>query len=118
MSTATAATLRGASAHPVGLGARAREYFASDRARTAQTVLGLIWLLDGALQFQSFMYSHGFIAMLLAQVSGQPAWLASSLRWGAQLAGREIDLFNTLFALVQIALGVGLLLRPTVKLAI
>ena len=31
-----------------------RAYFASDSARTVQTVLGLIWLLDGALQFQSF----------------------------------------------------------------
>ena len=41
-----------------------RAYFASDSARTVQSVLGLIWLLDGALQFQSFMYGKGFIAML------------------------------------------------------
>ena len=38
---------------------RARSYFASDSRRTVQTVLGLLWLLDGALQFQSFMYSKG-----------------------------------------------------------
>ena len=41
------------------LGARTRAYFASDAARMVQTVLGLIWLLDGGLQFQSFMYSQG-----------------------------------------------------------
>ena len=39
------------------LSSAARAYFASDARRIAQTALGLIWLLDGALQFQSFMYS-------------------------------------------------------------
>ncbi len=33
----------------------ARAYFASDSRRIVQTVLGLIWLLDGALQFQSLI---------------------------------------------------------------
>ena len=42
-----------------------RDYFWSDSRRAIQTVLGLVWLLDGALQFQSFMYSRGFIQMLM-----------------------------------------------------
>ena len=50
---------------------RARVYFASDTRRAIQTVLGLIWLLDGALQFQSFMYGKGFISMLTAMTAGQ-----------------------------------------------
>ena len=37
-----------------------RAYFLSDSRRAVLSVLGLIWLLDGALQFQSFMYSSGF----------------------------------------------------------
>jgi hypothetical protein len=97
---------------------RLRAYFASDSRRTIQTVLGLIWLLDGALQFQSFMYSKGFIQMLTAMISGQPAWLAGSMHWAARTAQGNLDLYNTLFALTQVALGLGLLYRRTVKPAL
>ena len=95
-----------------------RAYFASDGARTVQTVLGLIWLLDGALQFQSFMYSKGFIQMLTGMTAGQPGWLASSVNWGAHLAQHNLTVYNTLFALTQVVIGLGLLYRPTVKPAL
>lgn len=98
--------------------ARARAYFASDARRTIQTTLGLIWLLDGALQFQSFMYSHGFIEMLTEMSSGQPSWLADSVRWGAHTAAHHQTVFNTLFALIQVAIGLGLLWRRSVKPAL
>jgi hypothetical protein len=97
---------------------RIRATFFSDPTRTAQTVLGLIWLLDAGLQCQSFMYSKGFIAVLTSMAPGQPHWLAASIDWGAHLGGRNLDVFNTLFALVQAAIGFGLLYRPTVKLAL
>lgn len=97
---------------------RAREYFASDSRRTAQTLLGVIWLLDALLQLQTFMYSSGFIAMLRSMSAGQPGWLASSVNWGADLAHHDLMLFNTLFALTQVAIGLGLLYRPTVKPAL
>lgn len=96
----------------------ARSYFASDSRRTIQTALGLIWLLDGGLQFQSFMYSNGFIQMLKSLTSGQPGWVASSVNWGAHLAQHNLTVFNTLFALTQVAIGLGLLYRPTVKPAL
>ena len=95
-----------------------RAYFASDSRRAIQSVLGLIWLLDGALQFQSFMYSSGFTQMLTGMEPGQPHWLSSSVGWGARLAGGNLDLWDTLFALTQVAIGLGLLFRPTVKLAL
>jgi len=95
-----------------------RAYFFSDSTRTAQTVLGLIWLLDGGLQFQSFMYSHGFISMVTSMASGQPEWLRSSIDWGARLTASNIDFYNTLFALVQVVIGFGLLYRPSVKSAL
>ena len=95
-----------------------RAYFASDSARTVQTVLGLIWLLDGGLQFQSFMYGKGFIAMLTGMTAGQPGWVASSVNWGAHTLHSDQVLWNTLFALVQVAIGLGLLYRPTVKPAL
>jgi hypothetical protein len=98
--------------------ARARAYFAEDARRTIQTVLGLFWLLDGALQFQSFMYSKGFVQTIFATASGQPAWFASTIRWGAHLAQNNLTTFNTAFALIQVLIGIGLLYRPTVKPAL
>jgi hypothetical protein len=85
------------------------------RLRTVQTVLGLIWLLDGGLQFQSFMYSHGFIAMLQASGAGQSGWLVSTIDWATNIAGSNLAIFNTLFALVQVAIGLGLMIGPTLR---
>jgi hypothetical protein len=100
------------------IGGRARAYFASDARRAILSALGLIWLLDGALQLQSFMYSNGFIEMLRDNATGQPLWLESSIKWSAHIAQRDLTAWNTLFALTQIAIGLGLLYRPTVKPAL
>ena len=122
MSTsASAHTARVPASTPPATGfalSNARAYFASDIARWLQTALACFWLLDGGLQFQSFMYSKGFIQMLTSMAPGQPTWLASSLTWGAHTAGTNLTIFNTLFALVQVSIGLGLLFRPTVRLAL
>ena len=96
----------------------ARAYFFSDSRRTIQTVLGLIWLLDGGLQFQAYMYGKGFIAFLTDLTVGQPHWVSASVTWGADTLHSQQLLFNTLFALVQVAIGLGLIYRPTVKPAL
>ena len=106
-------TARGGSSYE-----RVRSYFASDSRRSIQTVLGLIWLLDGALQFQAFMYGKGFIQFLTNLTVGQPTWVSSTVTWGANTLHSQQTLFNTAFALVQIVIGVGLLYRPTVKPAL
>jgi cytochrome oxidase Cu insertion factor (SCO1/SenC/PrrC family) len=98
--------------------ARLHEYFAADSRRAFQTALGALWLLDGALQFQPFMYSKGFVQTLRGVASGQPAWLASSIDWAAHLAQRNLTGFNTLFALTQVLIGLGLLHRRTVRPAL
>lgn len=90
-------------------------YFASDARRAVQSALGLVWLLDGGLQFQSFMYSSGFVKMLKGNAAGQPGWLHDSVIWGAQQAQHNLTVWNTLFALVQVAIGLGLLYRPATK---
>ncbi|MGH3266535.1 MAG: hypothetical protein ACRDNS_31605 [Trebonia sp.] len=95
-----------------------RAYFFSDPRRSAQTVLGLLWLLDAGLQFQSFMYSKGFTDSLVSMATGQPGWLADSVRWTAQIAARDLSVYNTLFALTQVALGIGLLHRGSARLAL
>jgi hypothetical protein len=102
----------------VPVAVRARAYFASDTRRTIQTVLGLVWLLDGGLQFQSFMYGKGFIQMLTGMTAGQPGWVSSSVNWGATTMQGHQVLFNTLAALTQVAIGFGLLYRRTVKPAL
>jgi hypothetical protein len=95
-----------------------RAYFVSDRTRTAQTVLGLVWLLVGGLQFQSFMYGNGFIHMLQAMSAGQPAWVASSVNQGAATMESHQAIFNTLASLTQVAIGFGILYRRTTKPAL
>jgi hypothetical protein len=100
------------------VGPSLRAYFFTDGTRAAQTVLGLIWLLDAGLQFQSFMYSKGFIQTLTAMAPGQPHWLASSIDWGANTAAANLGFCNTVFALIQVAIGIGLLYRRTVKQAL
>lgn len=112
-----------AGASPVGIERdrpriSARAYFWSDGRRIAQTILGVLWLLDGALQFQSFMYSKGFIQMLTGMTAGQPGWLTDSMNWAAGQAQLHLAVGNTAFALIQVFIGLGLLYRPTVKVAL
>lgn len=118
MSTSAAGLAAGTRGDDRISGRRLRAYFWSDSARRVQTVLGLFWLLDGGLQFQSFMYSHAFAQMLASGAQGQPVWLHDSILWGARLANGDLSLWNTLFALTQVLIGLGLLYRPTVKPAL
>jgi hypothetical protein len=81
--------------------------------------LGLIWLLDGALQFQSFMYSKGFLKEVIEpSAEGQPSWVGKPILSAAHFAGHNLTLWNTLFALVQVAIGLGLLFRRTARPAL
>ncbi len=101
-----------------GIGAQARAYFASDSRRILQSALGVIWVLDGFLQLQPFMYSAGFPSMLRAGAAGQAAWLHATIIWGANLALRDLTVFNTGFATIQVLIGLALLCRPTVRLGV
>ncbi len=101
------------------IGAWARSYFASDARRAIVTALGALWLLDGLLQLQPYMYSAGgFVSLIREGASGQPQWLAASIGWASNLFAQDPALWNTAFAVIQIAIGVGLLYRPTVKPAL
>jgi hypothetical protein len=118
MTANTVRPLIGDATRAEGLAGRLGAYFWSDAIRRLQTVLGVLWLLDGGLQFQSFMYSHGFLRMIDGGAVGQPAWLASLLHWGVRIANGDLTVWNTLFAVTQVAIGVGLLYRPLVKPAL
>jgi hypothetical protein len=98
---------------------RLRGSLSANPTRTIQVVLGLIWLLDGVLQFQSFMYSQGFPQMINGMaMQGQPEWLSRSITWATGVAGPHLTFYNTVFAMIQVLIGLGLLFRPTVRIAL
>jgi hypothetical protein len=53
------------------------------------------------------MYGKGFTQGLIALESGQPHWLASGIQFATHVYQSHSALFNTLAALVQVAIGLG-----------
>ncbi|MGH9102456.1 MAG: hypothetical protein ACRDYD_05665, partial [Acidimicrobiales bacterium] len=87
--------------------------------RKVQVALGALWVLDGALQLQPFMFTKGFADRVLAPAGqGQPAFVSLPIHWAAQLVGGHPVAIDALFASIQLLIGVGILLRPTVRLAL
>jgi hypothetical protein len=88
--------------------------------RGVQIVLGLIWLLVGLLQFQSFMYTHGVITEVFGPAA-EKQWsiVGGPMKTIDAFYGRDLTLWNTLAAEIQCAIGLGLILsRRTVKPAL
>jgi hypothetical protein len=89
-----------------------------DARRALQLALAGIWLLDAVLQYQSFMYSKGFSQMLAGTAGGNPSVIARPITWDATLVGHHLVLINTLFATIQLLLGLGIAFRPTLRPAL
>ena len=90
----------------------------TDARRVLQLVLAAIWLLDGLLQYQSFMYTGAFGQMLGGTAAGNPGVVADPISWNAALVANHLVLLNTAFATIQLLLGLGIAYRPTVRLAL
>ena len=87
--------------------------------RRLQVVLGLIWLLDAGLQFQPYMFSRGFVANFLAMNDMfQPHVIAVVIENVTEFLVPHAAAWNALFATTQLAVGVGLLIRRSVKPAL
>ncbi len=87
--------------------------------RVLQVALGLFWILDAALQFQPFMFSKNFVpTFVLANASGQPAVIHWAITNVGNFLAPHPAVWNSLFALTQLAIGVGLLFRRTVRPAL
>ena len=87
--------------------------------RKLQIALGLIWLIDGALQLQSFMFTRAFVTQIITpNETGQPGFVAAPIRLAAHLIEPRIVLFNLFAATIQLLIGVGLIYRPTVRAAL
>jgi len=88
-------------------------------SRAVQVALGGLWLLDGLLQLQPAMFGHGFIYNLYENdAMSQPSGLAHFLVSVVSFAEPHLLVWNTMFATVQLAIGVGFLVRRTVRVAI
>jgi len=117
MSQIAAAGVRPARRGRPGAGAEAARE-APDVRRLLQLALAGLWLLDGMLQYQAFMFSRGFSDMLAGTASGNPRVVASPITWNATLVGHHLVPLNALFATTQLLLGVGIAWRPTARVAL
>lgn len=87
--------------------------------RHLQVALGLIWLLDGGLQLQPFMFSGSFLPRVIEPAAqGQPAVVAAGVLDVAHLMSRHLPVYNTGAAATQLLIGIGLLFPRTVKPAL
>jgi hypothetical protein len=84
--------------------------------RRLQIALGLLWLLDAALQYQPYMFSRSFATKIISgSAAGSPGPVAAPVRLASHLMLHNIVAWNAAFATCQLALGAALLWRPTAK---
>ncbi|HXH26425.1 MAG TPA: hypothetical protein VNG90_00855 [Candidatus Acidoferrum sp.] len=84
--------------------------------RDVQIVLGVLWILDGALQLQRAMFTSDFANQVIAPAAqGQPGFV----RWATDMTVRVILIspaqINALFAIAQLAIGILMLWKQTVR---
>lgn len=95
----------------------AESWQAPDARRMLQLGLGAIWLLDAVLQYQAFMFTKAFGQMLAGTASGNPAVVADPITWAARIIEAHPGPANAAFATIQLLLGLGIIWRPAVRVA-
>lgn len=84
-----------------------------------QTALAGLWLLDGLLQLQPYMFTRNFAAQTLTPAAqGEPGWVARPVTWVAGLVSGHAVAADACFALVQIALGLAIAYPRTRRAAL
>ena len=100
-------------------GARKIQVTGGRRSSPLLIALGALWVLDGLLQLQPSMFTRAFLTDAIAPAAqGQPWFVTGPIGWTVRFLGPHIALWNAGFALVQIAIGVGIMWRPTARLAL
>lgn len=88
--------------------------------RGLQRALGALWLFDGLLQLKPQMFTQAFLSqVILPNAEGQPAWVAAPIQWAVGVVGPHIAVWNALFIVIQLLIGIALVLdvRPRLALA-
>ena len=80
--------------------------------------LAAVWLIDAALQYQPFMFTRAFGQMLAASAQGNPSFVAGPVTWSAGIIEHYPAASDAAFATIQLLLAIGIVWRPTVKLAL
>jgi hypothetical protein len=94
-------------------------WHAPDERRVLQLVLATIWLFDGVLQLQPFMFTRQFGTDMLAPVAhGNPTPVSHSVLWASRIISDHSVGTDAAFAAFQILLALGIAWRPTVKVAL
>jgi hypothetical protein len=87
--------------------------------RTLQCALGAIWIIDGLLKFQPDIFKSSFVSDVISPMAvGQPSLVASTINHTANLLSHGTTVWVAFFGLIEIAIGVGLFFRRSVKPAL
>lgn len=87
--------------------------------RRIQVALGLLWLLDAGLQFQPYMFTKGFVTQFLVMnAMYQPDAIGQFIIALSKVLVVHPAIWNGVFATIQLLIGLGLLWRRTVRLAL
>ena len=98
--------------------------WAADRESTGlrrglQIALGVVWLADGALQLQPFMFGRGFVnQILIPAYMGSPAGVTGPAMAFTRLVLHAPAAWNAAFAVTQLLIGAALLWRRTARAAL
>lgn len=108
-----------------GLAARTAETALAAAARPRvtrrgiQLALGLLWILDGMLQFQPAMLTRRFAIQIIAPAgAGQPGFISAPVGEMARIIVHQPAAADLGFGLMQLSLGVGILHARTVRWAL
>ncbi|MGA8679573.1 MAG: hypothetical protein ABSB54_03165 [Acidimicrobiales bacterium] len=98
---------------------RAEPWCAPDSRRILQLSLAAVWLFDGVLQLQPYMFTQAFgTGMIAPMAHGNPAVVADAITWSARVTAGHSMLAGTAFASIQLLIAVGIAWRPTVRAAL
>jgi hypothetical protein len=102
-----------------GMAAEHQHRWPGTTRRGVQVTLGVIWLVDAALQLQPFMFTADFAKQVLAPAGqDQPTWVAGPVGFFARVIAEHPAPLNIGFVLIQFALGIGFLFPRLVRPAI
>jgi hypothetical protein len=84
--------------------------------RGIQIVLGLLWLLDGLLQFQPAMLTPKFAVEVIAPAgAGEPVFIAGPVGELVRITVHQPVMIDVAFGLIQLTLGAGILHARTAR---
>jgi hypothetical protein len=91
----------------------------ADRRRWLQRALAIVWIIDGLLQLQPFMFTGGFARMFVGiRGGGNPGWIIASIHSAWAIVAANPILANVGFAALQLGIGLAILWRPTLRIGL